>query len=146
MTLSFRMLQRLGIKAAAIQRTTRGFFFVFAAVFATAFLYHWIGFYVCEKLNSPELTWFDSLWVTVITMTTIGYGDMAATTRSGRAITISFAIPCLAAVGVLFGELFATIWNRQDRRPKGMARPNVRGHFPCDKLLVMQVKERPHVR
>ena len=36
--------------------------------------------------------YFNSLWLTVITLTTVGYGDMYAVTMPGRIVTMALAL------------------------------------------------------
>ena len=36
--------------------------------------------------------YFNSLWLTVITITTVGYGDMSAVTMPGRIVTMALAL------------------------------------------------------
>lgn len=54
------------------------------------------GFYYFEKPHNPDLTFADSLWWAVVTMTTVGYGDYAPVTTAGRFL---IAIPAMVAGG-----------------------------------------------
>ena len=39
-----------------------------------------------------DLTWLDSLYFCVVSLTTIGYGDISPTTRAGKVFTMGYAV------------------------------------------------------
>jgi voltage-gated potassium channel len=56
------------------------------------------------KLLSPNMGWFESLYMTVITISTVGYGEVTGITPAGRAFTL-FLI--LAGISLVSFVLFA---------------------------------------
>lgn len=73
--------------------------------------------YLVEPRESIP-TLIDSVWFTVVTMSTVGYGDISPVTILGRAISVMLmvvsglymAIP----IGIL-GNAFSSVWEDRDR-------------------------------
>ena len=47
-----------------------------------------VTFYVFDGPLKPDLTFADAVWYSIISMTTIGYGDFSATSPGARAGTV----------------------------------------------------------
>ncbi len=62
---------------------------------AGALLFHWI-----EKWG-----WLDSVYFTVITITTIGFGDFTPQTRLGKIVTIFYGLNGVALLLMLFDQI-----------------------------------------
>jgi voltage-gated potassium channel len=78
------------------------------------------GYYFAERGIQDGLTFLDSLWWAMVTMTTVGYGDLYPQSTIGR---FFIAYPCfLVGIGLL-GYLLATITEtmleRVSRKRKG---------------------------
>jgi voltage-gated potassium channel len=69
-----------------------------------------VGFRAIERLP-----WFESLYVTVITLTSVGYGDNPALSTGGRVLTLALAIGGISTIAVAASELIATIVNGELR-------------------------------
>ena len=90
---------------------------VWFAVIVCVNLFGIIGFMVVEKLS-----FFDALYMTVITITTIGYGEVKALSHNGRIFNIIFIITSfttftIALAGltryIASGEMFLYLQNRK---------------------------------
>ena len=60
-----------------------------------AFLYHWL----------EGWSWLDSLYFVIVTLATIGYGDLAPTKPITKLITIYYAINGIAILLMLYDQI-----------------------------------------
>jgi len=71
--------------------------FIYAAslILVGAIVYHWL----------EGWDWVDSFYFVVITLTTIGYGDLSPTTQLSKLVTIFFALNGVAILVMLFDAI-----------------------------------------
>jgi len=71
--------------------------FIYAAghVMFGAFLYHWL----------EGWSWLDSLYFVIVTLATIGYGDLSPTRPITKLITIFFAINGIAILLMFYDQI-----------------------------------------
>ena len=67
-----------------------------------------VVFHILEKWS-----WVDSFYFTVITLATVGYGDLTPTTQLGKLVTVLFVI---TGVGIFFAFLNKVMERRMERR------------------------------
>ena len=87
------------------------------------------GFYLCERAAQPDLTVQDALWWSIVTMTTVGYGDLFPLTWQGRWLVA--APTMLVGIGVLgyaIGVLTTAVIEHHDRELHGMNAYQGKGH------------------
>ena len=69
-----------------------------------------VVFHLLEKWS-----WIDSLYFTVITLATVGYGDLTPTTPVGKIVAVIFVI---VGVGIFLAFLNKVMERRVERRGK----------------------------
>jgi voltage-gated potassium channel len=76
--------------------------------------------YRAEHATNPEFATFgDSLWWAIVTLTTVGYGDIVPETTAGRVIGVMIMVTGVGVLGVLAGSLasFFRLGGADDEAP-----------------------------
>ncbi|MCP4219935.1 MAG: hypothetical protein GY765_35215 [bacterium] len=88
------------------------------------------GYLYFELPNKPDLSWADSIWWTMVTMTTVGYGDYFPETLGGRyLIGIPTMIFGIGFLGFVISELAGRLIEVQSRRLKGLMDVKCKDHI-----------------
>jgi len=75
-----------------------------------------LGFHYCEADANPNVhSFWDSFWWAMVTITTIGYGDIYPVTIAGRVIAIFLMFTGIGTLGLMTATIAAYfIKERQD--------------------------------
>ena len=105
---------RIGFILAAITLLTMLLFFFFERNF--------------NKDNVKNL--FDSFWYTIVTLTTVGYGDITPVTFLGRIVGLTTMLFGVIFVAAVTGKIASFLVDRQLRRGKGLLKlKKLQNHF-----------------
>ncbi|MES2475714.1 MAG: ion channel [Verrucomicrobiota bacterium] len=103
--------------------TALGIALVLNLIFGAAFL-------LAESGKQPDLSFWDSVWWSMVTMTTVGYGDYFPKTFQGRFFV---AYPCLllgiGLIGYSLGVIVEAMMERFSKRQKGTATMHFENHL-----------------
>ena len=112
------------------------------AVLMTSVVGNALTFFFFEGPVQPDLTIGDSFWYSIISITTIGYGDFSASTFGSRIGTVIFIILVgLVAFTTTAGMLVDWILDLRMREQTGMATVQTKGH-----LLIIHFPNETRVR
>ena len=64
-----------------------------------------IAYYAEHPVNPEFATFGDSIWWSIVTLTTVGYGDITPETTTGRMAAVMIMITGVAVLGLLAGSL-----------------------------------------
>ena len=94
------------------------------------FLLIWALVYVEKDAPGANITsLWDGLWYSVVTLTTVGYGDYYPVTSVGKVLGLSLIFASLGLLGFLIGNLTNRIRTYMDKKRQGFYGTNFTNHF-----------------
>lgn len=89
-----------------------------------------IAFFYLEKDKNPQVhNLYDGFWWTIVTFTTVGYGDISPQTQGGRILAIVAMILGIGFIGAFIGSLTATFFQERGKELRGMAKIQMKKHL-----------------
>lgn len=81
------------------------------------------------SLIEPKTDFSDALWLTLVTMTTVGYGDITPSTLAGRAIGVVLMLAGIGVLGMLSATIASILVAEKLKEDRGMQSFSVSNHF-----------------
>ena len=83
-----------------------------------------------QETNSKINTMFDAFWYTLVTITTVGYGDITPLSVPGRIAAMVLLLAGVAIFGALSGKFASFLFDRQQKKDKGLLKmTKMKNHF-----------------
>ncbi|MBI2388474.1 MAG: NAD-binding protein [Deltaproteobacteria bacterium] len=97
---------------------------------AAILAYGTTGFVYFELPVKPDLAWADALWWSLVTMTTIGYGDIFPATAGGRFLVATpLMLFGIGLLGYVLSLAATTLIEAKSREHSGMSHVSFREHL-----------------
>jgi len=77
----------------------------------------------------PEMSMLDALWWSLVTMTTVGYGDISPATAGGRAMAVLVMFFGIGLLGTLSATLAGVLVERKMKEDRGMSSYAFKAHI-----------------
>ncbi len=77
----------------------------------------------------PGISFVNGVWWSIVTLTTVGYGDISPTTGGGRAVAAIIMFFGIGLLGMLSANLAAIMISKRIRENKGMGTANLEKHI-----------------
>jgi len=84
--------------------------------------------YFAEWHDGHQYTLWDSVWWTVVTMTTVGYGDIVPHTVLGRVVGMFVMLAGISVISLLTATISSTFVAQRIRESQGLRQTKLRGH------------------
>ncbi len=83
-----------------------------------------------RKINEGFISFFDSLWWTVVTISTVGYGERLPISVTGRIVAMVTIFIGIGIMGTVTGRIASFLMERQMKEEKGLLDySSMKGHF-----------------
>ncbi len=118
-----------------------------AILIVAVLLYGSTGFLYYELPQNPDLTWLDGFWWAVVTVTTVGYGDLSPRSFGGEFIV---AMPLMffgiGLLGYVLSLLATALVEAKNKELRGMADFKLKNHlvlinFPSEHKVLQVLNE-----
>lgn len=124
------MIRMLSFLLFWMRRRRAGGFGVVGGLVALSLVGNAVTFYLFDKPLKPDLTWSDAFWYSIVSITTVGYGDFSATTPGARIGTVVFIMFLgLAAFTLFLGNLTEVFMDNMQKSRRGLATLELSNHI-----------------
>jgi voltage-gated potassium channel len=81
------------------------------------------------SIFEPDVSFASGIWWAIVTLTTVGYGDISPTTAGGRTLAVLIMFFGIGLLGMLSASLATILISKRMRENKGMCQSTVENHI-----------------
>jgi voltage-gated potassium channel len=107
------------------------FFYILAISLASMAFLSYIFFIAEEKNNANVDSYGDALWYLIVTISSVGYGDIVPTTNFGRIIGSLIVLLSIAVLGVMISSITSNILKMIEEKKLGLRGTDFKNHIVC---------------
>lgn len=97
---------------------------------AAILIYGTTGYLYFELPNNPDLTWLDGFWYSIVTMTTVGYGDFFPKSPGGRLLVgAPIMLFGIGILGYALSIVATVLVTSKTKEIKGMSSFKLKNHL-----------------
>lgn len=82
-----------------------------------------------DATNGNIKTIYDGFWYSIVTLTTVGYGDYFPVTAGGKILGLAVIFSSLGVLGFLIGNITNIIQNHMEKKKRGFFGTDFTNHF-----------------
>ena len=106
-------------------------------------------FFLAEVKNSNSSvdSFGDALWYLIVTLTSVGYGDITPTTSTGRIIGSVLVLLSMVVLGVFISSISSNVYKMIEEKKLGLRGTNFENHIICigwnefSRMVIFEVLE-----
>ena len=88
------------------------------------------GYIYFERPANPDLKWIDAFWWSIVTMTTVGYGDFFPSTTAGRLLVgLPTMLLGISMLGFILSLIASAMIETKMKEAQGMKDIKLTGHI-----------------
>ncbi len=100
-----------------------------ALLFVALLLYSATGYMYFEFPDNPDLAWSDAFWWSIVTMTTVGYGDFFPSTFGGRwFVSVPTMVLGIGLLGYILSVIATLMLESKSLEVKGLKKMHCTNH------------------
>ncbi len=106
-------------------------FVQYTLILFTVFILIMVVIFIFERDSNENIsTFFDVIWYSLVTITTVGYGDISPSTIPGRMAGIILLLFGVIVFAAISGKVASVLFDRQLKKDRGLVNlKNISGHF-----------------